>query len=87
MQDTQFGANRWDTAQFDNETDRLKFQKLMGVKAPAQAGPHAGGSPETGEEHGGVLHGDAQTRVLTEVETHFMQGVRRADGRKVGLGL
>lgn len=81
-EESQFGANRWDTAGFANEADRLKFNKLMGVKAsPPVANPLV---PESERE---VLRGDAQDRVLEEVETHFMQGLRRADGRKVGLGL
>ena len=55
----------------------------MGVNASsAQAAPQQEADAERE-----VLSGDAQNRVLTEVETHFMQGLRRADGRKVGLGL
>lgn len=35
----------------------------------------------------GVLTAEQQNKVLGDVEGHFMQGLRRADGRKVGLGL
>lgn len=77
-----FGANRWDAATFSNDFDRQKFNKLMGVKS-------GGSQPADSavEDERGVLSADQQARVLTDVESHFMQGLRRADGRKVGLGL
>ena len=79
-----FGVNRWDAATFDNDLDRQKFNKLMGVKSegnqPVEQSMQA-------DDERGVLSADQQARVLTDVETHFMQGLRRADGRKVGLGL
>ena len=79
-----FGANRWDAATFSNEADRQKFNKLMGVKSGGnQPDEHSAQA----EDERGVLSADQQARVLTDVETHFMQGLRRADGRKVGLGL
>lgn len=31
--------------------------------------------------------GEAQEQVLRSVEEHFVAGLRRADGRTVGLGL
>lgn len=79
-----FGANRWDAATFSNDADREKFNKLMGVKG---GGPQPAETSIQADEERGVLSADQQARVLTEVETHFMQGLRRADGRKVGLGL
>jgi hypothetical protein len=33
------------------------------------------------------LAGDKQNRLLHDVEAQFMAGLRRADGRTVGLGL
>ena len=79
-----FGANRWDEAAFTNSADRQKFNKLMGMKA---AGDQPSEHSRQAEDERGVLSADQQALVLTEVETHFMQGLRRADGRKVGLGL
>ena len=76
-----YGANRWDTATFENDADKAKFNKLMGVKAETS------NQPGVSEDREGVLSGAAQTQVLRSVEGHFMQGLRRADGRKVGLGL
>jgi hypothetical protein len=34
-----------------------------------------------------VLRKDEQQRVLSDVERQFVAGLRRADGRTVGLGL
>lgn len=83
-----FGANRWDAASFSNEADRQKFIKLMGVKADvSQGAPDTAVQHCTAEPEREVLSADQQARVLTDVESHFMQGLRRADGRKVGLGL
>ena len=85
LQDTEglFGANRWDAATFSNEADKQKFIKLMGVKADLQASG-LGGEHDADRE---VPSAGQHAKVLTDVETHFMQGLRRADGRKVGLGL
>jgi hypothetical protein len=42
-----YGANRWDTVQFQSETDKEKFERLMGVKRVATAVPeHAVGVVE-----------------------------------------
>jgi hypothetical protein len=81
-----FGANRWDAATFGNDADKQKFIKLMGVKGgPATAGSGAASGGVDAERE--VLTGDQQAKLLRDVEGHFMQGLRRADGRKVGLGL
>lgn len=78
-----FGANRWDAAQFQSEAEKQKFIKLMGVHNQNPAGEaHAGNAAERE-----AMSATEQNRVLSNVETHFMQGLRRADGRKVGLGL
>ena len=86
MQDAEetYGANRWDVATFSNDADKQKFIKLMGVRAGSGQGPSEGNSADLDRE---VPSADRHAKVLTEVETHFMQGLRRADGRKVGLGL
>eukprot|EP00884_Botryococcus_braunii_P003978 jgi/Botrbrau1/13581/Bobra.0307s0004.1 len=85
-----FGANRWDAAEFDDETEKQKFIKLMGVKGVAptaltkeQAIALAQAEPSERE----ALSRDKAGRVLAEVEHQFMEGLRRADGRSLGLGL
>ncbi|CAK0736436.1 hypothetical protein CVIRNUC_000746 [Coccomyxa viridis] len=83
-----FGANRWDTAEFSKAEDRSKFIKLMGAKVDAEslkshAAPDRPPSPTTRE----ALTKDKQERYLQDVEQHFKTGLRRADGRTVGLGL
>ena len=85
-----FGANRWDTAQFGNDSDKQKFIKLMGAQKPGSATQlRESQQNQSGMdyEREGVLSADQQTKILGDVEGHFMQGLRRADGRKVGLGL
>ena len=79
-----YGANRWDAATFENDADKQKFIKLMGVKGEAAGMARGGGVIDTERE---VLTGNQQAKLLSDVEGHFMQGLRRADGRKVGLGL
>lgn len=79
-----YGANRWDEAMFSNDADKQKFIKLMGVKANAGQEPSQQSLVDDEREN---LSADQHAKVLTDVETHFMQGLRRADGRKVGLGL
>jgi len=83
--DAVFGANRWDAATFGNDADKQKFIKLMGVKGGAGSGADLGGGGGDAERE--ALTGERQAKLLSDVEGHFMQGLRRADGRKVGLGL
>ncbi|KAK9821800.1 hypothetical protein WJX81_006790 [Elliptochloris bilobata] len=89
-----YGANRWDAAQFASETDKEKFEKLMGVRKVATAAPHQ----EDAATHAGdpfahemrereVFSREQQARVLGDVEAQFLAGLRRKDGRTVGLGL
>eukprot|EP00210_Caulerpa_lentillifera_P006899 g6596.t1 len=77
-------AIRWDTAEFQTTEQRSKFQRLMGMKTSAPDGEQ---SAKTAEDKREVLKGEAQDEVLQSVEKHFVAGLRRADGRTVGLGL
>eukprot|EP00803_Ostreobium_quekettii_P006438 evm.model.scf_1137.3 EVM.evm.TU.scf_1137.3 scf_1137:22852-27863(+) len=84
---TAFGANRWDVAEFSSGQEKEKFQRLMGVKSTAP--PET--APETADDDSPVerkaLGREQQEEVLRSVEQHFVAGLRRADGRTVGLGL
>eukprot|EP00878_Enallax_costatus_P026645 GHUV01028604.1.p1 GENE.GHUV01028604.1~~GHUV01028604.1.p1 ORF type:complete len:147 (-),score=49.66 GHUV01028604.1:262-702(-) len=89
------GNNRWDTAEFTDSQQKLKFQRLMGAG-------HAGVPPPQQQVELGAVAADPdaeltasmrvmdsqmQQKVLTDVEKQFIAGMRRADGRTVGLGL
>lgn len=78
------GANRWDTAQFDDEAERDKFQRLMGVKA----GPPAPGPLGTHATFDRVVTGRSeQERLKADLERSFLEGIRRSNNNPVGLGL
>ncbi|CAL8470102.1 g9644 [Coccomyxa elongata] len=81
-----FGANRWDTAEFADETEKEKFIKLMGVKKVPTVPTAAMARPASPTEREALTR-EKQDRLLHSVEAQFMAGLRRADGRTVGLGL
>lgn len=66
-----------------------------GPQLPASPAAAAIGSRQEGERSAAAVDGsgprvlskDEQKRVLTDVELQFAAGLRRADGRTVGLGL
>lgn len=57
------------------------------LEAGAGLGPDSGGDAARGAGGPRVLRKDEQQRVLSDVERQFVAGLRRADGRTVGLGL
>jgi hypothetical protein len=103
------GNNRWDTAEFADTQQKMRFQRLMGAHPGQQQqhGSEASGVPQqqqqglpvlqpqqagagVGEDEVGaprVMGRQQQARVLADVERQFLQGLKRADGRTVGLGL
>eukprot|EP00897_Mesotaenium_endlicherianum_P007291 jgi/Mesen1/6590/ME000338S05769 len=78
------GVNRWDTVHFSDRGREEKFQKLMGVKSILESSPEVdakcGGAPELFTE-------DKQRRLQDDLEKQFEVGLKRRDGRTVGLGL
>ncbi|DBA90387.1 TPA: Kanadaptin [Trebouxia sp. C0004] len=83
--DAGYGVNRWDTAAFSSETDKEKFSRLMGVKrtaAATSASQHAANS-----EDRELFSRERQDRVMGDLESQFITGLKRKDGRTVGLGL
>ncbi|KAL0042779.1 hypothetical protein WJX79_010768 [Trebouxia sp. C0005] len=82
--DAGYGVNRWDTAAFSSETDKEKFSRLMGVKrtATTSASLHAA----TFEDRE-LFSRERQDRVMGDLESQFITGLKRKDGRTVGLGL
>ncbi|ERN00787.1 arginine/serine-rich coiled-coil protein 2 isoform X2 [Amborella trichopoda] len=69
-------GTRWDTAMFSDRERQEKFNKLMGVKGDVK--PPAEGT--RGDE-------ERQREVQLDLEKQYTAGLRRRDGRTVGLGL
>ncbi|GAX74699.1 hypothetical protein CEUSTIGMA_g2147.t1 [Chlamydomonas eustigma] len=83
-----FGHNRWDAAEFTSDKDKERFQRLMGIKGEVAAAlapilQPPGADPEAGQT---AMRREEQERVLNSVEVAFHAGLKRADGRTVGLG-
>eukprot|EP00250_Pteridium_aquilinum_P011848 c20347_g1_i1 orf=206-1819(+) len=72
------GTNRWDTVRFADRDRQEKFHKLMGVKGEAEGGQGSAGNLFTTEK---------QEELQQDLEKQFTAGLRRRDGRTVGLGL
>ncbi|VFQ71691.1 unnamed protein product [Cuscuta campestris] len=73
---TEESARRWDTSMFGDRERQEKFNKLMGVKG------------DTKTEHKPDVHdADKQKELQMELEKQYTAGLRRRDGRTVGLGL
>ncbi|CAH9080860.1 unnamed protein product [Cuscuta epithymum] len=70
-------AHRWDTSMIGDRERQEKFNKLMGVKGDIKAERH---KPD-------VLDVEKQRELQMELEKQYTAGLRRKDGRTVGLGL
>lgn len=89
------GNNRWDTAEFTDNQQKSKFQRLMGAGHAAGPVPQqqsgCGAAAKDAEADPAasmrVMDNQTQQKILTDVEKQFVAGMRRADGRTVGLGL
>ncbi|KAG6544830.1 hypothetical protein Mapa_013519 [Marchantia paleacea] len=76
------GSNRWDTVHFSDPDRQEKFHKLMGVKADSSAD----GKRECDTDVGQFTE-ERQRELQQDLEKQFAAGLRRRDGRTVGLGL
>ncbi|KAJ7537562.1 hypothetical protein O6H91_11G011600 [Diphasiastrum complanatum] len=76
------GTNRWDTVHFADRSRQEKFNKLMGVKAEVKADCSTQGEQETN-----LFTEEKQRELQQDLEKQFTAGLRRRDGRTVGLGL
>ncbi|KAF9597921.1 hypothetical protein IFM89_022623 [Coptis chinensis] len=77
-----FPAHRWDVPLFSDRERQEKFNKLMGVKGEMK--PEQ--KPDT-KESGGLLQAEKQEQLQLDLEKQYTAGLRRRDGRTVGLGL
>ncbi|RLN15922.1 arginine/serine-rich coiled-coil protein 2 isoform X2 [Panicum miliaceum] len=76
-------SNRWDLNLFSDRERQKKFNKLMGVKnsAPVQEKKKVENMDGSSDEAKKLEELD------TNLEKHYIAGLRRRDGRTVGLGL
>ncbi|CAN6318817.1 unnamed protein product, partial [Urochloa humidicola] len=75
-------SNRWDLNLFSDRERQEKFNKLMGVKSSA---PLQGNEVEN--KDGSSVEVKKLEELDTNLEKHYIAGLRRRDGRTVGLGL
>lgn len=81
---TASGANVWDTVRFADRERQEKFHKLMGVKGDAAA---VNTEKIVDKPSGGLFTAEKQEELQQDLEKQFTAGLRRRDGRTVGLGL
>ncbi|KAJ4978061.1 hypothetical protein NE237_008841 [Protea cynaroides] len=74
--------HRWDLTLFPDHERQEKFNKLMGVKGEAK--PECTHEDKDGN---GLLRAEKQKELEMDLEKHYTAGLRRRDGRTVGLGL
>ncbi|CAL5207776.1 unnamed protein product [Lathyrus oleraceus] len=78
---TEESGHRWDMAMFDRERQE-KFNKLMGVKGEAKV-EQSSDNQNVNDE----LRAEKQKELQLDLEKQYTAGLRRRDGRTVGLGL
>ncbi|XP_042482315.1 arginine/serine-rich coiled-coil protein 2 isoform X2 [Macadamia integrifolia] len=79
---TEESGHRWDLPLFSDRERQEKFNKLMGVKGETKL-EH---NPED-KDGNGILRSEKQKELELDLEKHYTAGLRRRDGRTVGLGL
>lgn len=74
-------TQRWDSSQFLDRERQEKFNKLMGVKGELKV------EQKPNHQEGGVVQAEKQNQLQLDLEKQYTAGLRRRDGRTVGLGL
>ncbi|KAG6638518.1 arginine/serine-rich coiled-coil protein 2-like isoform X2 [Carya illinoinensis] len=74
-------GRHWDTALFSDRERQEKFNKLMGVKGDLTL------EQKPDNQDGGDLQAEKQKELQLDLEKQYTAGLRRRDGRTVGLGL
>lgn len=77
-------STHWDSNLFSDRERQEKFNKLMGVKSNASASVQ---ESKAGDKEEGPVEGKKQEELDTDLEKLYVAGLRRRDGRTVGLGL
>ncbi|URD91829.1 hypothetical protein MUK42_28134 [Musa troglodytarum] len=76
---TEESSSRWDLHLFPDQDRQEKFNRLMGVKGNVA-------SECKPDNNDGSLHAKKQEELDTDLEKQYTAGLRRRDGRTVGLG-
>ncbi|ESW17364.1 hypothetical protein PHAVU_007G233400 [Phaseolus vulgaris] len=79
---TEESGHRWDTAMFSDRERQEKFNKLMGVKGEAKVEQNS-----NNQSSNDILRAEKQKELQIDLEKQYTAGLRRRDGRTVGLGL
>lgn len=74
-------TQRWDSSQFLDRERQEKFNKLMGVKGELKV------EQKPNHQEGSVVQSEKQNQLQLDLEKQYTAGLRRRDGRTVGLGL
>ncbi|XP_077241575.1 pre-mRNA-splicing factor isoform X2 [Tasmannia lanceolata] len=74
-------GNRWDVPLFTDPERQEKFNKLMGVKGDLKM------EHKSGNDGNSLLQAEKQKELQLDLEKQYTAGLRRRDGRTVGLGL
>ncbi|XP_022931946.1 arginine/serine-rich coiled-coil protein 2-like isoform X3 [Cucurbita moschata] len=75
-------GHQWDTALFTDRERQEKFNKLMGVKGELKMELRP-----TNQDRSELLRAEKQKELQMDLEKQYTAGLRRRDGRTVGLGL
>ncbi|KAF0930197.1 hypothetical protein E2562_030846 [Oryza meyeriana var. granulata] len=75
-------STHWDSNLFSDRERQEKFNKLMGVKSSSSAQ-----ESKVDNKDGSSSDAKKQEELDTDLEKHYIAGLRRRDGRTVGLGL
>ncbi|KAK4837175.1 hypothetical protein QYF36_003385 [Acer negundo] len=76
-------GHHWDTSLFGDRDRQEKFNKLMGVKGELKVE----NKPNNNQDGDGLLQAEKQKELQLDLEKQYTAGLRRRDGRTVGLGL
>ncbi|XP_022641375.1 DEAD-box ATP-dependent RNA helicase 42 isoform X1 [Vigna radiata var. radiata] len=79
---TEESGHRWDTAMFSDRERQEKFNKLMGMKGEAKVEQNT-----NNQSSNDILRAEKQKELQIDLEKQYTAGLRRRDGRTVGLGL
>ncbi|XP_010044363.2 arginine/serine-rich coiled-coil protein 2 isoform X2 [Eucalyptus grandis] len=75
-------GHHWDVSMIAEPERQEKFSKLMGVKGELKAEPIA-----NSQDGSSLLRAEKQKELQLDLEKQYTAGLRRRDGRTVGLGL
>ncbi|KAI4373338.1 hypothetical protein MLD38_011471 [Melastoma candidum] len=79
---TEESGSQWDVSLIADRERQEKFHKLMGVKGEIKAE-----SKPNNQDGSSLLRAEKQKELQLDLEKQYTAGLRRRDGRTVGLGL